>query len=193
MFAKRQFNISHTDITGDGISENLLALVDIRWVKECTISPYCASSENDRWNGKIRLRGGMTYELLPLDEAATAINWQHKCIKKNTYAHSLTPHLGSGELIYYKKRPYWLSPLSWNQEINDNYQNYKNNPNDPYASIFELAPLTYDRLEDKLPGLKPPPASFENIVAISKDHFATCYFGYFHKNNIKQNPPKERR
>jgi uncharacterized protein YecT (DUF1311 family) len=191
LLAKRDLMMAHNDITGDGIPENLLALVDKGWIARCRISPYCNSLDDGEREGFITLSGSMTYELLPLNAEGTSIDWQHKCLKSEKSL--LNDYLDRGELIYYKKRPYWLSTIFWSQKITDNYTNYKNNPNDPYARTFELAPLEYDRLDDKSSVGKTLSTSFDNFGLLTRDKFATCYFGYFHRNNLIQNPPTKRR
>ena len=192
-FSSCEFKVTHTDISGDGIPEYLLALIHKKSVEWCRLSPFCASSEKDEWKGYVRLNGELYYELMPLRDDGMEIDWQHKCIAPNTHMETLNEYIGSGELIFYKKRPYWLSTIFWNQKIHDNYKNFRNDPNDPYSRTFELAPLAFDQLDDDTPASKPPPASFDNLGHIGKNHLATCYFGYFHRNNLKNNPPRRRR
>ena len=175
---------TRTDITRDGDPENLLAVVSFDRPGLCHRSSRCALFDGN-FKGFIRLEGDLYYDLLPLNEEGTEIDWQSKAIGGMS-----TLVFGLGELIYYKGRPYWLSHISWNQGINDNFQSYKNNPNDPYSNIFELAPLVYGKIDNSD---RESPTHLDNISYILPDKFANCHFGYFHRDNLKQNPPTERR
>jgi uncharacterized protein YecT (DUF1311 family) len=179
-------NIAYTDISGDSIPEHLLALIDKGWLECCRTSPYCASQDSLS-KGYIWLQGSLSYDLLPLNDEGTEIDWQHRAIGQ------LGLVAGSGELIHYKKRPYWLTTISWDQHSEDNFKKNGHNPNDANWNTFQLAPLIY-RNDEKINTYKTlTSARFANSIEIAKDQFATCDFGYFHRDLLKQHPPTTRR
>lgn len=199
---------TRTDISGDGIPENLLALMltpkaykeilreDFRsyfmpfsakkWDERCRISTRCASQEGEN-RGYIRLFGDFSYSLLPLNETGTEIDWQHPAISNGDWLVLSV----SGELIHYKKRPYWLTEISWNQKMHDRFKDYayKPKPSDQWARIFALGPLCYERFDQENLGGDDhcKPTTFENISFITLDESSACYFGYFNRENLRQN------
>lgn len=179
--------IAYTDISGDGIPENLLAIISKGWVERCRTSPYCASQEDDLWKGYMSLMGALSYDILPLNEDGTEIDWQHRAIGQ------LGLVAGSGELIHYKKRPYWLTTIHWSQYGQDNFKKLGVNSNNARWHTFQLAPLVYRNDEKTNTYRMVASAQFANTIEIAEDQFATCDFGYFHRENLKQHPPTSRR
>ncbi|WP_127478414.1 lysozyme inhibitor LprI family protein [Sulfurivermis fontis] len=171
--------IAHIDITRDGENEMLLLYGDTadHSEKVCRDSARCARVEGSL-AGYVSLRGGNFYnKLYAMNDEGTAIDWRRSAL------------LEYGELVYYKGNPYWLTNANWSQKSHDNFDKSKFGPNDPYAAIFRLAPLAYLKRDNANPRT---PDSFNNIYSLLPDENATCHFGYFHRDNLKQNPPRRR-
>ena len=176
--------IAHADITRDGIPETLLAQGYAKGIAQerCIKSTRCAIRDR-KGKTAVRLSSGQEGQIYAMNDEGTAIDWSragglHKGL------------LYLGELVYYKGNPYWLSGVSWDQEIQDNFTRFNAGPNDPYAAIFRLAPL--DFLTFGIGYKRGQAVDFKKISAVLSDENATCYFGYFHRDNLKQNPPKRR-
>lgn len=102
------------DITRDGIPESFLALggyADLQ--KTCERSKRCGRP-GEIVNHWIVLASD-SYDLLPMNDEGTQVNWSHRSIYPNL--------LTSGELIYYKGLPYWMSVVSWDQYFQDHFSN----------------------------------------------------------------------
>jgi uncharacterized protein YecT (DUF1311 family) len=177
----KRLRVIRGDITRDGITESMLATnsdPDMR--KTCEQSKRCARQE-PLYKGAVMLVGGDSYDLLPMNEAGTLVNWSHPAM-------GLVPLLMGGELIYHKGLPYWMTTVFWNQDSHDHFELTRLRPNDPYSAIFRLEMVTY--------GSKSHPAKFADVISVSPkldnpDDTHVCRFGYFHRDNLKQNPAKK--
>ena len=172
--------IVHIDITRDGKKETLLAYGDTAEYGEklCRDSARCAQVE-ESLAGYVILMSGGSYKLYAMNDEGTAIDWRHAAL------------LEYGELVYYKGTPYWLTEPHWMQKFQDNFDKFKfgARTNDPAVAMFRLAPLAYLKRDNGNPRT---PDNFNNIYSLLPDENATCYFGYFHRDNLKQNLPKRR-
>lgn len=176
--------IARTDITRDGIPETLLVRGYTTGIanERCKESTYCAIFNRDG-KAAVRLQSGREGRVFAMNDEGTAIDWSRAGGAKNGL-------LSLGELVYYKGNPYWLSGVWWDQEVHDNFAKYRSGPNDPYAAIFRLAPL--DFLTFGIGYKRGGAVDFRKISSVLPDENATCHFGYFHRDNLKQNPPKMR-
>ena len=173
------------DITRDGIPEMLLAYSPNDDSKTCARLAQCAV-DNEDFHHEVVIGYGSTdyYDILPMDEDGTRIDWNHPVIRIN-------PMLGGGELVYYKDMPYWLSAPNWFQSSHDNFAHNQMRPNDPYSAMFFLAEIGV--------GSKSRSSSpmFSEVTTVSYEHDPAsnrvCRIGYFNKENLKANPPKERK
>lgn len=172
------------DITRDGIPESLLAFGrndDYR--KTCETSKRCARPEAIFKNGIVLTSD--SYNLLPMNDDGSQVNWLHRTVGS---ASTLT----GGELIYYKGLPYWLSVVSWYQDSHDNFTSRGPRTDYPYNAIFILSEIWTGtgKQGDKNP-------NFKDVTVITMEYDPesnnVCRFGYFHRDNLKQNPPKTKR
>ncbi len=187
--------VIRADITRDGIPEMLLAYSQHDYRKTCRRAAQCASEidpviqaiyKHYPYKEAVSLHGGYNdhYGLLPMNDAGTQVDWNHRL----TRAH---PMLQGGELVYYKVRPYQLSYIEWSQITHDDFAHSGMRANNHYSRIFELAPLEF--LTQGAGYKRGGPVSFADVHAVLPDENATCHFGYFHRDNLKLNPPKTRR
>lgn len=172
------------DITRDGIPESFLALggyEDIQ--KTCDRSKRCAYPEARFKNGIVLFSD--SYNLLPMNDEGTQVIWNHA-----TLGNARMPM--GGEIVFYKRLPYWMTPVSWDQNSNDDFTHYRTRPDDPYSAIFTLSEIFVGtgKRDDMNPNFKDVSA-----VSIDRDPVSNkvCRFSYFHRDNLKQNPPKTRR
>ncbi len=170
------------DISRDGIPEYLLAYgmpyVNHDYRQECKRATRCASTR-DTSKGFIGFGVGSSYhyELQPMNDEGTQVNWAHRTA-------GYLPMLMGGELIYYKGMPYWLSYPIWFQESSGSI-NHAWPITSPVRAMFKLNEIGVASLtREKAP-------NFDNVtkVAIEMDPESrdVCRFGYFHRENIKQN------
>ena len=129
----KEWKIVRADVTQDDILETLLAYGD--GDADCYKVTRCAVQEG-AMKGYISLNrqsGGNT-SILPMSD-----DGQHILPSQSRGR----PLVRYGELIYYKDQPYWISPLRWEQKIQDgfdknpastNHKDYKNR-------MFQMAPL----------------------------------------------------
>lgn len=173
------------DITRDGIAESLLAFNsgDDDYRQTCETSKRCARPEKIFKNGIVLFSD--SYDLLPMNDEGTQVNWSHRTV--------YPIQLMGGELIFYKGLPYWMSSVTWSQSSHDNFTHTSMRADDPYSKIFELAEIwtgTGKREDDNN-------QHFKDVIAVAIDHDPesnnVCRFGYFHRDNLKLNPPKTRR
>lgn len=202
---KGKLMTAHTDMSGDGVPEHILALYfsfsnqeesppinriysQEAWDDRCRLSTRCAQPKGT-FNGQICLRDEGPAELLPLNFDGTKIDWEHWAVKrKNGFV------FGPGELIHYKKRPYWLSDITWCQEWHDDFTRYASDPNSHLANIFHLGPLLSNKINPKnAPEEREEPKIFDQITSFYTSDKTNCYFGYFHRENLKRNPPRNGR
>jgi len=169
------------DITRDGMPESFLAFGrndDYR--QTCETSKHCARIEAIFKNG-IALTSD-SYNILPMNDEGTQVDWSHK-----TVGSASTPR--GGGLNFYKGLPYWMSPVSWNQDSNDNFSRWPR-PDQPYSNIFSLSEIGVGTGNTKI-GDTP---NFKDVTTITMQYDPesndVCRFGYFHRNNLKQNLPK---
>ena len=173
--------IARTDITRDGVPETLLAYGSRPG--DCKRPVRCADEK-----GFISLHEeGEDQDLMPMDDAGSRLDLDHRAMNMNV-GHGF---LWFGELIYYRSKPYWLSTVTWSQQGIDGFRRYPQVTNDHYSRIFELAPLEF--LTHGAGYKRGGPVSFTDVHAVLPDENATCHFGYFHRDNLKINPPKTRR
>jgi len=173
------------DITGDGIPESLLAFGrydDYR--QTCERSKLCARPEEIFKKG-IVLKSD-SYGLLPMKDDGTQVDWSHRAVRS-------APMLMGGELIFYKGQPYWMTGLTWYQDLHDNFAYTHLRADDPYSEIFSLSEIgvgTGNTKQGDTPHFKDV-----IVVAIDRDPESNnvCRFGFFNHENLKQNPPKRTR
>jgi len=174
--------VIRADITRDGVPESLLAFNSPRDPQQtCERSKRCAPPEAVFKGGVVLFSD--SYYLLPMNDAGTEVNWSHRTVRA-------TPMLMGGELIYYKELPYWMTNISWSQNLADNFEHYRTRPDDPYSAIFGLNGLGHSVIGQYGGEVKPAP--FREVKHIRGDG-SSCRFGYFHRDNLKQNPHKVRR
>ena len=177
----KRLHVIRGDITRDGVPESFLAFGrsdDYR--QTCETSKRCARPEETFKKGIALLSDA--YDLLPLNDGATQINSLHR-----TAGAPSTPR--GGELIFFNRLPYWLTPVRWSQNLHDDFSHSSIRPNDPYSAIFSLSEIFVgtDKQGDKSP-------NFKDVTVISMEYDVesnrNCRFGYFHHDNLKQNSPK---
>ncbi len=173
------------DITRDGIPENLLAVTPIDYRQSCANATRCASEIDESLWGYITIGyvDGDYYDLLPMNDAGTQVDWTHQTLGAGS------PPLMGGELIYYKGQPYWLSMASWFQRWQDDP---KNRPplDDPYRKMFSLNPIAHELVGQY--GGPTIPTHFSKVGHIQGDpNRDTCFFGYFHRDALKTTPQLE--
>lgn len=181
--AAKLMRVIRGDITRDGIPENLLAVSPIDYRQSCANATRCASERSELSWGYISIDGGDYYDLLPMNDAGTQVDWMHQTLGAGS------PPLMGGELIYYKGQPYWLSRASWFQRQQDDP---KNRPplDDPYRKMFSLNPLAHELVGQY--GGPTIPTHFSNVGHIQGDPNADfCFFGYFHHDALKTTPQLE--
>jgi|WetSurMetagenome_2_1015567.scaffolds.fasta_scaffold00965_8 uncharacterized protein YecT (DUF1311 family) len=170
------------DITRDGTPESFLALGGYEDIQQiCERSKRCARPEAIFKNGIVLTSD--SYDLLPMNDEGTQVNWVHRTIRA-------APILMGGELIYYKGYPYWMTHISWDQSLHDGFAHTSMRANDPYSAIFGLNGLGHSVVGQYGGAVKPAP--FSEVQHIRGDG-AICRFGYFHRDNLKQNPPNGRK
>jgi hypothetical protein len=85
-----------------------------------------------------------------------------------------------------------MTGVSWSQNPQDDFVHYRERPDDPYSAIFMLSEIgvSTGNRNDKTPHFKDV-----TFVGIERDpeSNAVCRIGYFHRDNLKQHPPKKRR
>lgn len=171
------------DITRDGVPESLLAFNTGDYRQTCERSKRCMRPEPIFKNGLVLFSDA--YNLLPMNDEGTQVNWTHRIVRPS-------PILMGGELIYYNGLPYWMTHVSWSQDSQDDFAHYSTRPNDPYSAIFTLSEIFVGTGKRK--DMNP---NFKDVTAVSIDRDPesnnVCRFGYFHRDNLKQNPPKIRR
>ncbi len=178
------------DITRDGIPESFLALGQYENIQQiCEKSKRCAVTNRFTPSGyvnEIDLKGD-SYDLLPMNDEGTQVNWLHR-----TAGSASSLQLMLGELIFYQERPYWLSRVVWGQALHDDFVHNSTRPNYSYSAIFSLAEIG---VAPVINGNKTPHFKDVTVVAIEHDPESNrvCRFGYFHRNNLKLNPPNQRR
>ena len=125
---------------------------------------------------------GDAYDLLPMNDEGTQIDWLHKVV--------IQPMMG--ELIFYKGQPYWMSHVSWDQSLHDGFAHTSTRPDDPYSAIFTLSEIGVGPVVN---GNKTPHFKDVTVIAIEHDPESNnvCRIGYFNRDNLKLNPPKRRR
>jgi uncharacterized protein YecT (DUF1311 family) len=173
------------DITRDGIPESLLALGGYDNLQQaCERSKRCVRPEEIFKKGIVLTSD--FYHLLPMNDEGTLVNWSHRTM-------GLSPMLMRGELIYYKGLPYWMSAISWDQSLQDNFARKSVRADDPYSAIFSLSSISSYSATDS----KNRSPNFKDVTAVSIDRDPAsnrvCRFGYFHRDNLKQNPPNRKR
>lgn len=173
------------DITRDGVPESLLAFGrndDYR--QTCETSKRCARPEAIFKKGVVLTSDA--YDLLPMNDEGTQVNWSHR-----TVGSASTPR--GGELIFYKGLPYWMDSVSWSQATHDNFTRWGPRTDASYSKIFELAEIGVGTGNTK----KGDTPNFKDVTTITMQYDPenndVCRFGYFHRDNLKQNPPKIRR
>jgi hypothetical protein len=165
------------DITGDGIPETFLAIGGYKDINAvCERVKRCARP-GEITNHWFELTSD-SYELLPMNDAGTNVNWSHKSIYPN--------QLMSGVLIFYKRIPYWMSIVSWSQYYQDNFTKRYPRPDDPLTAIFVLYRISAYSAED--PKNRTP--NFKDVTALSVDWNSNsnrvCRFGFFRRENLDQ-------
>lgn len=168
------------DITRDGIPERLLAYSQNDDRKTCARLTQCAV-DNEDFHHEIVIGYGSAdyYDLLPMDETETKVNWLHPLVVVGP-----NPILMGGELIYYKGLPYWLSAPRWFQSAHDNFAHSRMRPNEPNNAMFKLNGIGYSVIGQYGGPVKPAP--FSQVQHI-RGEGAGCSFGYFRKENLKAN------
>lgn len=166
------------DITRDGIPESMLAYSSGKGLSLCESSKRCAQNTGLSM-GSIDLDSD-SYDLLPMKDAGTQVNWLHAAFEHRP----VPPLLSNGELIYYQGRPYWLEGISWSQKLHDGFAHYSMRPWDVNSRMFSLVAVTY--------GSKQYPAKFEETWGywpqiLDPENEQYCRIGYFHRDNIKLN------
>ena len=171
------------DITRDGIPESFLAFTSNDYRQFCERSKRCARPEAIFMGGVVLLSDA--YNLLPMNDAGTQVNWSHRTV--------YPMQLMSGELIFYKGLPYWMSGVNWSQKRQDNFAHNRTRADDPYSAIFTLSEIGVGTGNTK----KGDAPSFKDVTVVAIEHDPesnnVCRLGYFHRNNLKQNPTKTRR
>lgn len=177
----KMLRVIRGDITRDGIPESLLAFGrsdDYRQM--CERSKRCARTEEIFRNGIVLTSD--SYNLLPMNDEGTQVDWSHRT------AGAASMPMG-GELIFYKGMPYWMTGASWSQNLHDNFTHRAPRPDYAYSAIFMLSEIFVGskNRDDKGP-------NFKDVTTITMQYDPesneVCRFGYFHRDNLKQNPPK---
>ena len=171
----KEWRITRMDITGDGVPETVLAYGN--GSANCRKAARCAVAKGDlKGTIAISYADGGDMALVPMLESEEKIDFDdiHR-----------RPMISFGELIFYKGRPYWLSPVNWLQIIHDDYKKTGKagaNPKRADSQIFQLAPIlsrnhqyAYRKKMD-----------FKEVAEMIPDPNATCHFGYFHSMNLKR-------
>ncbi|TWI62062.1 hypothetical protein LZ24_03399 [Desulfobotulus alkaliphilus] len=187
--ADTSLKITRTDITRDGIPETLLSL-NFK-PKDCQYPIRCAVNRPDQpWHGTVALGGGERQVLLPMDEAGKRIDWNHRAL---THGIVTSLNLSEGELVYYRGEPYWLSTMSWCQYNADTYDDDRlvesaRDTNNHHNRSFTLGPVVTSHSKG---GYDPSNFNEVNWVIAQDDPYygGTCYFGYFHRDHLKIDPP----
>lgn len=171
------------DITRDGVPESFLAFGrDDDYRHTCDKSKRCARPEEIFKKGIVLTSDA--YYLLPMNDEGTQVDWKHRTAGNI--------QLTGGELIYFKERPFWMGWVSWSQNTHDDFAHYSTRADDPYSAIFTLSEIGVGtgKQGDKNP-------NFKDVIAVAIEHDPesnnVCRFGYFHRDNLKQHPPKRRR
>lgn len=166
--------VIRADITRDGIPETLLAYSQHDYRKTCARSTQCTGTVGLA-RGYISLGEGDSdhYQLLPMNDAGTQVNWQHKTV-------AWVPMLRDGELVYYKGQPYWLSYVDWMQRWNDE-PTYSMPTNDQNSRIFMLSAV----ISGPKPGMH-----FKDVRGVDHLDDPACRFGYFHHKALKLHQEK---
>ena len=169
----KEWKIVRLDITQDDEPETLLALGP--GSADCYKVTRCAAPEG-KMKAYISLTsaaGGDT-SLLPMTDDGEHIRFAQ------TRGKLLTRY---GELIFYKEHPYWISPLRWEQKYHDDYVHHKAeaNPKNKYNRMFQMAPLKPRMATNR----KKRKTDFKNASAMYPDPAKACFFGYFHRDNLK--------
>jgi len=178
----RLLRVIRGDITRDGVPELLLAFGrDDDYRQTCERSKRCARSEETFKKGLVLTSDA--YDLLPMNDEGTQVNWVHRTVRS-------APMLMGGELVFYKGWPYWMEGVSWSQNTHDDFAHYLTRPDDPYSAIFGLHGIGHYVVGQYGGSVKPAP--FSDVQNLMGDG-DSCEFGYFHRDNLKQNPPKGKR
>ncbi|RJX34089.1 MAG: hypothetical protein C4516_00035 [Oxalobacter sp.] len=178
----KEWKVVRLDVTQDDIPETLLAYG--RGDADCHKAARCAVPEGEM-KGYISLNstsGGDT-ALLAMTDDARQIKFHQSRGK---------PLIKYGELVFYKDRPYWISPLRWEQKFHDNFPNNRaiTNPKNKYNRMFQMAPLKFRSVRRKLQQgdeefKKLQRKDFKYANALYPNPSAACFFGYFHRDNLK--------
>ncbi len=164
------------DITRDGIPETLLAYSSNDYRQTCKRATQCAKTGDKLLEGDIAIGegDGDYYHLLPMTETGTQVDWSHRTV-------GATPMLMMGELVYYKRLPYWLSMVAWFQSNNDE-PTHSIRTDDPYNAMFGLYEFAR---------AKPTPFKDVRAVGIFNDPEDQvnpgCRFGYFRREALDRN------
>ncbi len=182
--ATKVLRVLNADITGDGIPESLLAYNCEYCGQTCERSKQCARPEDIFKKGIVLFSD--SYDILPMNAQGTQVDWLHRIV-------GLSSVPRGGELIFYKGLPYWMTNVSWSQNTHDNFAHTSLRADDSYSSIFNLARIWIgsDNLRNG------EALHFKNVTTLTMQYDPEsndiCRFGYFHHDNLKQHPPKQRR
>ncbi len=169
----KEWKTVRVDITQDDVPETLMAFGE--GSDDCQKMTRCAASEG-KMKGTISLTGtaGGDTTLLPMTADGEQITFNQ------TRGKPLTRY---GELVFYKGQPYWISPLRWEQKIHDEFVRHRAeaNPKNKYNRMFQMAPLKPRMASNK----RKQADDFKNVSAMYPNPAAACFFGYFHRDNLK--------
>lgn len=167
-----EWKVVRTDITQDDEPETLLAFGEVS--PDCRRATRCAAPDGPM-KGMISLTntGGNT-ALLPMTDDGEHIRFTQTRSK---------PLTRFGELVFYKEKPYWISPLRWEQKFHDDFLNHRAeaNPKNKYNRMFQMGPMKARMASNK----RRQGMGFQGVSAMFPNPAAACYFGYFHRDNLK--------
>lgn len=177
----KEWKVVRMDVTQDDEPETLLAFGE--GSADCHKVTRCAVPEGPM-KGYISLTsaaGGNT-ALLAMSDDGKRIKF-HQSREK--------PLTKYGELVFYKGRPYWISPLRWEQKVHDDYVGHAalTDPRNKKNRMFQIAPVKHRYTQkNKRPTddqKNQQGIDFKNVYSMLPDPSAACYFGYFHRGNLK--------
>jgi hypothetical protein len=168
----KEWKLVRIDVTQDDVPETLLAFgggsADCHKVTRCAVP-------DGELKGYISITGaaGGNTSLLAMSDDGKHINFMQSRGK---------PLTTFGELVFYKGQPYWISPLRWDQKVQDDAKGNAASAKQKNNRMFQLAPLKYRNTQNK----KMQVNDFKDIFSMLPDPSAACYFGYFHRETQKQ-------
>lgn len=156
--------LMRADINRDGVEEFFLASNVSE--PDCQRSKICAPLRPSFKGGVVL--SSRYYEMIRMNKEGTKVDWLGGNFSSNSFV--------LGELVYYKDIPHWMTKVNWIQVSHDDFHHTSMRAEDPYSAFFWLQEIT-------------PPMG---ISSNPKDN-SVCRIGYFHRNNLKENPQKIRR